>query len=79
MGTEKETTAPIPSVAPDGEQPFALTRNDSIPFTEEKDKSFDGMPVVSMPKLMEIQFPVKPTVIEGLLPVGTYLLAARPR
>lgn len=79
MGTEKETTAPIPPVAPDGEQPFALTRNDSIPFTEEKDKSFDGMPVVSMPKLMEIQFPVKPTVIEGLLPVGTYLLAGAPK
>ena len=57
MGTEKETTAPIPSVAPDGEQPFALTRNDSIPFTEEKDKSFDGMSVISMPKLMEIRFP----------------------
>ena len=55
MGTEKETTAPIPSVAPDGEQPFALTRNDSIPFTEEKNKSFDGMSVISMPKLMEMQ------------------------
>ncbi len=79
MGTEKETTAPIPSVAPDGEQPFALTRNDSIPFTEEKDKSFDGMPVVSMPKLMEMQFPVKPAVIEGLLPAGTYLLAGAPK
>ena len=48
MGTEKETTAPIPSVAPDGEQPFALTRSDSIPFTEEKNKSFDGMSVISM-------------------------------
>ena len=30
MWGDKETTAPIPSVAPDGEQPFALTRNDSI-------------------------------------------------
>ena len=29
MEIEKETTAPIPSVAPDGEQPFALTRNNS--------------------------------------------------
>ena len=46
MWGDKETTAPIPSVAPDGEQPFALTRNDSIPFTEEKDKSFDGMPAI---------------------------------
>ena len=79
MGTEKETTAPIPSVAPDGEQPFALTRNDSIPFAEEKNKSFDGMPIVSMPKLMEIRFPVKPAVIEGLLPAGTYLLAGAPK
>ena len=79
MATEKETTAPIPSVAPDGEQPFALTRNDSIPFSEEKDKSFDGMPVVSMPKLMEMQFPVKPAVIEGLLPAGKYLLAGAPK
>ena len=79
MGTEKETTAPIPSVAPDGEQPFALTRNDSIPFTEEKNKSSGGMPIVSMPKLMEIRFPIKPAVIEGLLPVGTYLLAGAPK
>ena len=79
MGTEKETTAPIPSVAPDGEQPFALTRNDSIPFLEEKGKSFDGMPIVSMPKLMEMQFPVKLAVIEGLLPAGTYLLAGAPK
>ena len=36
MWEDKETTAPDPSVAPDGEQPFALTRNDSIPFLEEK-------------------------------------------
>mgnify|MGYP000723740358 CR=1 FL=1 len=79
MGTEKETTAPIPSVAPDGEQPFALTRNGSIPFTEEKNKSSDGMTVIPMPKLMEIRFPVKPAVIEGLLPVGTYLLAGAPK
>ena len=79
MGTEKETTAPIPSVAPDGEQPFALTRNDSIPFTEEKNKSSDGMTVISMPKLMGIRFPVKPAVIEGLLPAGTYLLAGAPK
>ena len=79
MEIEKETTAPIPSVAPDGEQPFALTRNNSIPFLEEKNKSSDGMPIVSMPKLMEIRFPVKPAVIEGLLPVGTYLLAGAPK
>ena len=46
MGTEKETTAPIPSVAPDGEQPFALTRNDSIPFAEEKNKSFDEISAI---------------------------------
>ena len=57
MATEKETTAPIPSVAPDGEQPSALARNDSIPFLEEKNKSSDGMTVIPMPKLMEIRFP----------------------
>lgn len=57
MWGDKETTAPIPSVAPDGEQPFAITRNDSIPFTEEKNKSSDGMTVIPMPKLMEIRFP----------------------
>ena len=79
MATEKETAAPIPSVAPDGEQPFALTRKDSIPFFEEKNKSFDGMSVISMPKLMEIQFPVKPAVIEGLLPAGTHLLVGTPK
>lgn len=79
MWGDKETTAPIPSVAPDGEQPFALTRNDSIPFTEEKNKSSGGMTVIPMPKLMEIRFPVKPAVIEGLLPVGTYLLAGAPK
>ena len=35
MATEKETTAPIPSVAPDGEQPSALARTDSITEIEE--------------------------------------------
>ena len=30
MWEDKETTAPDPSVAPDGEQPSALARTDSI-------------------------------------------------
>ena len=40
MATEKETTAPIPSVAPDGEQPSALARTDSITDIEETHKQF---------------------------------------
>ena len=40
MATEKETTAPIPSVAPDGEQPSALARTDSITAFEEPHKRF---------------------------------------
>ena len=55
MRIEKETTAPIPSVAPDGEQPSA------------------------MPELMETCFRVRPAVIDGLLPAGTYLLAGAPK
>lgn len=36
MWEDKETTAPDPSVAPDGEQPSALARTDSIATFEEK-------------------------------------------
>lgn len=32
-----------------------------------------------MPELMETFFPVRPAVIEGLLPAGTYLLAGAPK
>lgn len=76
---DKETTAPDPSVAPDGEQPFALVRTDSITIPEEKSKTFGMFHALSMPELMEKTFPMRPTVIEGLLPAGTYLLAGAPK
>ena len=68
MATEKETTAPIPSVAPDGEQPSALARTDSIADSETAHKQFGKIQVVTMPELMETRFPVRPAVIDGLLP-----------
>ena len=79
METEKETTAPNPSVAPDGEQPSALARTDSIPISEEKHKQFGKIKALAMPELMETCFPIKPAIIEGLLPAGTYLLAGAPK
>ena len=79
MATEKETTAPIPSVAPDGEQPSALARTDSIAEFEETYKQFGKMRVMTMPELMETRFRVRPVVIDGLLPAGTYLLAGAPK
>ena len=75
MATEKETTAPIPSVAPDGEQPSALARTDSITDIEETHKHFGKIQIMTMPELMETRFRVRPAVIDGLLPAGTYLLA----
>jgi hypothetical protein len=79
MATEKETTAPIPSVAPDGEQPSALARTDSITDIEETHKQFGKIQIMTMPELMETRFPLRPAVIEGLLPAGTYLLAGAPK
>jgi len=79
MATEKETTAPIPSVAPDGEQPSALARTDSITEIEETHKQFGKIQIMTMPELMETRFRVHPAVIDGLLPVGTYLLAGAPK
>ena len=75
MATEKETTAPIPSVAPDGEQPSALARTNSITDIEEPHKRFGKIQAMTMPELMETRFRVRPTVIDGLLPAG----AARRR
>ena len=46
MATEKETTAPIPSVAPDGEQPSALARTDSITEIEETHKQFGKIQIM---------------------------------
>lgn len=79
MWEDKETTAPIPSVAPDGEQPSALARTVSITEIEETHKQFGKIQIMTMPELMETRFRVRPAVIDGLLPVGTYLLAARRR
>ena len=79
MEIEKETTAPNPSVALDGEQPSALARIDSISISEEKHKQFGKIKAFSMPERMETFFPVRPAVIEGLLPAGTYLLAGAPK
>ena len=71
MATEKETTAPIPSVAPDGEQPSALARTDSITEIEETHKQFGKIQIMTMPELMETRFRVRPAVIDGLLPAGS--------
>lgn len=79
MWEDKETTAPIPSVAPDGEQPSALARTDSITAFEEPHKRFGKIQAMTMPELMETRFRVRPAVIDGLLPAGTYLLAGAPK
>lgn len=79
MWEDKETTAPDPSVAPDGEQPSALARIDSIATFEETNKQFGKMRIFSMPELMDTHFPSRPCIIENLLPAGTYLLAGAPK
>ena len=79
MWEDKETTAPDPSVAPDGEQPSALARTDSIATFEGTNKRFGKMRVFSMPELMETYFPSRPFIIENLLPAGTYILAGAPK
>lgn len=48
MWEDKETTAPDPSVAPDGEQPSALARTDSIATFEEANKQFGKMRIFSI-------------------------------
>ena len=78
-GEEKKRLPPIPSVAPDGEQPSALARTDSITEIEETHKQFGKIQIMTMPELMETRFRVRPAVIEGLLPAGTYLLAGAPK
>ena len=67
MATEKETTAPIPSVAPDGEQPSALARTNSIVDSATVHKQFGKIQAVTMPELMETRFRVRPAVIDGLI------------
>lgn len=79
MWEDKETTAPIPSVAPDEEQSSALARTDSITDIEEPHKRFGKIQAMTMPELMETRFRVRPAVIDGLLPAGTYLLAGAPK
>ena len=79
MWEDKETTAPIPSVAPDGEQPSALARTNSITAFGEPHKRFGKIQTMTMPELMETRFRVRPAVVDGLLPAGTYLLAGAPK
>lgn len=79
MWEDKETTAPDPSVAPDGEQPSALARTDSIATFEETNKQFGKMRIFSMPELMDTHFSSRPCIIENLLPAGTYILAGAPK
>lgn len=79
MWNEKETTAPDSSVAPDGEQPFALVRTDSIATFQETNKQFEKMRIFFMPELMETHFPFWPFVIERLMPAETYILAGAPK
>ena len=63
MWEDKETTAPDPSVAPDGEQPSALARTDSITEIEETHKQFGKIQIMTMPELMETRFRVRPAVM----------------
>ena len=77
METEKETTAPNPSVAPDGEQPSALARTDSITAFGEPHKRFGKIQAMTMPELMETRFRVRPVVIDGFISVVAALCAVR--
>lgn len=45
MWEDKETTAPDPSVAPDGEQPSALARTDSIATFRFKNFDYPEKPL----------------------------------
>ena len=68
MWEDKETTAPDPSVAPDGEQPSALARTDSITDIEETHKQFGKIQIMTMPELMETRFRVRPAEVTVLAP-----------
>lgn len=48
MWEDKETTAPIPSVAPDGEQPSAFARTVSITEIEETRKQFGKIQIMTI-------------------------------
>ena len=77
MRIEKETTAPDPSVAPDGEQPSALARTDSITAFGEPHKRFGKIQAMTMPELMETRFRVRPVVIDGFISAVAALCAVR--
>ena len=47
--------------------------------TGEPHKRFGKIQAMTMPELMETRFRVRPAVIDGLLPAGTYLLAGAPK
>ena len=55
MWEDKETTAPIPSVAPDGEQPSAFARTVSITEIEETRKQFGKIQIMSHPLSLNAQ------------------------
>ena len=91
MWDEKETTAPNPSVGADGEQSSALARKDSIANESQNRKSdadasermrrvaLGEMPTMTMTELMGQHFSPRPAVVDGLLPMGTYLFTGAPK
>lgn len=91
MWDKKETTAPNPSVGADGEQPSALARKDSIANESHNRKSdanasermrriaLGEMPTMTMTELMGQHFSPRPAVVDGLLPMGTYLFTGAPK
>lgn len=91
MWDEKETTAPNPPALTGGEQSSALARTHSIAKETQNRKGDDGasermrrlargeLPSMTMTQLMGQHFPPRPAVIDGLLPMGTYLFTGAPK
>jgi len=91
----KETTAPIPPDATDGEQPFTQKCKSSIADECGENKAKDELEdlyrkmqylnnpnylnTVSMTELYDRCFERQPPVIEGLLNAGTYLFVGAPK
>lgn len=94
-GTKEKTTAPIPSVGADEEQPITKYYNQSI--TEDLVKSNNELslqdmarrmqqlsdpaflPTFSMNELYENVYESRPPIIDGLLYTGTYLFVGAPK
>ena len=91
----KETAAPIPPVAADGEQPISKT-SVSIPdaagdcnpaaldtenYFRETDRMTDPayLPTITMQGLYEKVYDSRPAIIKGLLHTGTYLFVGAPK